>query len=159
MAAVQFPPAVADFKQPVASTSAAVMSNGVALATAGASNPKAKAVFAPTYVNLPNSAPRSYTVLKEVGDGSFGTVWLADWHSQLECVDLYHSKPGQQTNLVTRSLPPGTAPPGPSSRPEYSGKKLVAIKRMKKSFTGGWDECMELKELKVSLVESRAFPG
>lgn len=26
---------------------------------------------------------RSYTILKEVGDGSFGTVWLADWHSPL----------------------------------------------------------------------------
>lgn len=83
----------------------------------------------------PPLAPRSYTVLKEVGDGSFGTVWLADWHSPLQ-------------------LPPGTLPPGPSSRPEYKGKKLVAIKRMKKAFEGGWDECMKLKELKVRGWES-----
>jgi hypothetical protein len=77
--------------------------------------------------------PRSYTILKEVGDGSFGTVWLADWHSELQ-------------------LPPGTLPPGPSSRPEYKGKRLVAIKRMKKAFEGGWEECMRLKELKVRSV-------
>lgn len=32
---------------------------------------------------LPAIGTRSYTVLKEVGDGSFGTVWLADWHSPL----------------------------------------------------------------------------
>lgn len=83
----------------------------------------------------PPLAPRSYSILKEVGDGSFGTVWLADWHSPLQ-------------------LPPGTLPPGPSSRPEYKGKKLVAIKRMKKAFEGGWDECMKLKELKVSQATS-----
>ncbi|GAA5962106.1 hypothetical protein JCM3765_005523 [Sporobolomyces pararoseus] len=77
----------------------------------------------------PPLAPRNWTVLKEVGDGSFGTVWLADWHSTL-------------------NVPPGTQPPGPSSRPEYKGKQLVAIKRMKKAFDGGWDECMKLKELK-----------
>ncbi|GAA5983308.1 hypothetical protein JCM11641_002259 [Rhodosporidiobolus odoratus] len=77
----------------------------------------------------PPLAPRHWTVLKEVGDGSFGTVWLADWHSAL-------------------NLPPGTQLPGPSSRPEYKGKQLVAIKRMKKAFDGGWDECMKLKELK-----------
>ncbi|KPV78646.1 uncharacterized protein RHOBADRAFT_7642, partial [Rhodotorula graminis WP1] len=32
--------------------------------------------------------------------------------------------------------------------PEYKGKQLVAIKRMKKAFDGGWDECLKLKELK-----------
>ncbi|GJN91811.1 hypothetical protein Rhopal_004834-T1 [Rhodotorula paludigena] len=77
----------------------------------------------------PPLAPRHWTVLKEVGDGSFGTVWLADWHSPL-------------------NLPSGTQLPGPSSRPEYKGKQLVAIKRMKKAFEGGWDECLKLKELK-----------
>ena len=79
---------------------------------------------------------RSYTILKEVGDGSFGTVWLADWHSPLH-------------------LPTGTSVPGPSSRPEYKGKRLVAIKRMKKAFEGGWSEAMKLKELKAS----RALSG
>lgn len=78
---------------------------------------------------LPDVGTRNYTILKEVGDGSFGTVWFADWHSPL-------------------TLPPGTQPPGPSSRPEYKGKRLVAIKKMKKAFEGGWDECMKLKELK-----------
>lgn len=78
---------------------------------------------------LPDVGTREYTILKEVGDGSFGTVWLADWHSPL-------------------NLPPGTQPPGPSSRPEYKGKQLVAVKKMKKTFEGGWGECMKLKELK-----------
>lgn len=49
-------------------------------------NGKTKAEYATQIVNLPNVAPRSYTILKEVGDGSFGTVWLADWHSPLEYV-------------------------------------------------------------------------
>jgi hypothetical protein len=69
----------ADIKAPIASTSAAPYAPA-------ATNGKGKAVEQPTYVDLPNSAPRSYTILKEVGDGSFGTVWLADWHSPLECV-------------------------------------------------------------------------
>lgn len=84
----------------------------------------------------PPLAQRDFTVLKEVGDGSFGTVWLADWHSELT------------------ALPPGTLPPGPSGRPEYKGKNLVAIKRMKKAFEGGWDECLKLKELKVCIPAS-----
>jgi hypothetical protein len=86
--------------------------------------------------SLPNVGTRSYTVLKEVGDGSFGTVWLVDWHSPL-------------------TLPPGTMPPGPSSRPEYKGKRLVALKKMKKAFDGGWDEAMQLKELKVRRCSQR----
>jgi hypothetical protein len=79
---------------------------------------------------LPPTAERRFTILKEVGDGSFGTVWLADWHSEL-------------------NIPYGTIPPGPSSRPEYKDKNLVALKRMKKAFEGGWEECLKLKELKV----------
>ncbi|POW11278.1 hypothetical protein PSHT_08509, partial [Puccinia striiformis] len=82
-----------------------------------------------TNSRLPDVGTRDYTILKEVGDGSFGTVWLADWHSPL-------------------TLPPGTQPPGPSSRAEYKGKQLVAVKKMKKTFDGGWEECMKLKELK-----------
>lgn len=30
------------------------------------------------------------------------------------------------------------------------GKRLVAVKRMKKRWEGGWDECKKLKELEVS---------
>ena len=67
-----------------------------------------------------------------VGDGSFGTVWLCDWHG---------------------TLPPNTPLSamqcGRGARPEYAGKKLVAVKRMKKQWDGGWDECKKLKELEV----------
>ncbi|THH01817.1 hypothetical protein EW026_g974 [Hermanssonia centrifuga] len=36
---------------------------------------------------------------------------------------------------------------GAGARPEYAGKRLVAVKRMKKRWEGGWDECRRLKEL------------
>jgi hypothetical protein len=76
---------------------------------------------------------RSYTPLKVLGDGSFGTVWLCDWHG---------------------TLPPNTplSPMqcGAGARPEWVGKRLVAVKRMKKKWDGGWDECKKLKELEVS---------
>jgi hypothetical protein len=77
---------------------------------------------------------RSYTPLKVLGDGSFGTVWLCDWHG---------------------TLPPNTplSPMqcGSRAKPEWKGKRLVAVKRMKKKWEGGWDECKKLKELEVSL--------
>ncbi|KAI0756967.1 kinase-like protein [Daedaleopsis nitida] len=77
-----------------------------------------------------SSSTRSYTPLKLVGDGSFGTVWLCDWHG---------------------TLPPNTPLSamqcGPGARPEYASKRLVAVKRMKKQWEGGWDECKKLKEL------------
>lgn len=38
---------------------------------------------------------------------------------------------------------------GAGARPEYAGKRLVAVKRMKKRWEGGWDECKRLKELEV----------
>ncbi|TCD71543.1 hypothetical protein EIP91_008924 [Steccherinum ochraceum] len=73
---------------------------------------------------------RSYTPLKVIGDGSFGTVWLCDWHG---------------------TLPPNTPMSamqcGAGARPEYANKRLVAVKRMKKRWEGGWDECKRLKEL------------
>jgi hypothetical protein len=40
---------------------------------------------------------------------------------------------------------------GGGARPEWAGKRLVAVKRMKKKWEGGWDECKRLKELEVSL--------
>ncbi|KAJ3937802.1 MAG: hypothetical protein NXY57DRAFT_6531 [Lentinula lateritia] len=77
-----------------------------------------------------SSSTRSYTPLKVLGDGSFGTVWLCDWHG---------------------TLPPNTplSPMqcGAGARPEWVGKRLVAVKRMKKRWEGGWDECQQLKEL------------
>ncbi|KAJ7857588.1 kinase-like domain-containing protein [Mycena leptocephala] len=73
---------------------------------------------------------RSYTELKTLGDGSFGTVYLCDWHG---------------------TLPPNTplSPMqcGPGAKPEWAGKRLVAVKRMRKKWAGGWDECKKLKEL------------
>ncbi|TFK30435.1 Pkinase-domain-containing protein [Coprinopsis marcescibilis] len=77
-----------------------------------------------------SSSTRSYTPIKVLGDGSFGTVWLCDWHT---------------------TLPPNTplSPMqcGQGARPEWEGKRLVAVKRMKKRWEGGWDECKKLKEL------------
>ncbi|KAH9937710.1 kinase-like domain-containing protein [Fomitopsis serialis] len=77
-----------------------------------------------------STSTRSYTPLKVVGDGSFGTVWLCDWHG---------------------TLPPNTPLSamqcGAGAKREYAGKRLVAVKRMKKKWEGGWDECKKLKEL------------
>ncbi|KAF7791873.1 hypothetical protein EIP86_002897 [Pleurotus ostreatoroseus] len=77
-----------------------------------------------------SSSTRSYTPLKVVGDGSFGTVWLCDWHGTLP----------PNTPLSAMQCSSG-------ARPEYAGKRLVAVKRMKKRWEGGWDECKRLKEL------------
>ena len=38
---------------------------------------------------------------------------------------------------------------GAGAKREYAGKRLVAVKRMKKKWEGGWDECKKLKELEV----------
>ncbi|CAE7231693.1 unnamed protein product [Rhizoctonia solani] len=76
------------------------------------------------------SSPRSWTTLKNVGDGSFGSVWLCDWHSPLP-----HNTP----------LSPMQC--GPKVRPEWVGRRLVALKRMKRQWEGGWDECKTLKEI------------
>lgn len=38
---------------------------------------------------------------------------------------------------------------GAGARPEWAGKRLVAVKLMKKQWAGGWDECQKLKELQV----------
>ena len=89
---------------------------------------------------LPAST-RTYTPLKVVGDGSFGTVWLCDWHG---------------------TLPPNTPLSamqcGPGARPEYANKRLVAVKRMKKRWEGGWDECKKLKELEARSLQPPVHP-
>ena len=62
----------------------------------------------------------------------------------------------------------GTLPPntplsamqcGPGARPEYANKRLVAVKRMKKRWEGGWDECKKLKELEVSSFQPPVHPS
>jgi meiosis induction protein kinase IME2/SME1 len=71
---------------------------------------------------------RSYTLVKVLGDGSFGTVLLCDWHGM---------------------LPPNTplSPMQSDARPDWAGMRLVAVKRIKKKWEGGWDECQKLKEV------------
>lgn len=81
------------------------------------------------------ASERSYTPLKVVGDGSFGTVLLVDWHSLLP--------PNTLLSPMQR---------GGGARQEWRGKRLVALKRMKRKWEGGWDECKNLKELEVCLV-------
>ncbi|CAE6378867.1 unnamed protein product [Rhizoctonia solani] len=76
------------------------------------------------------SSARSWTTLKNVGDGSFGSVWLCDWHSPLP----------PNTPLSPMQC-------GPKVRPEWVGRRLVALKRMKRQWEGGWDECKTLKEI------------
>ncbi len=76
---------------------------------------------------------RQYTELKCVGDGSFGTVWLCDWHSPV--------KPDVLLSAMQC---------GAGARPEWAGKRLVALKRMKRVWEGGWDQAKTLGELVVS---------
>lgn len=77
---------------------------------------------------------RSYTEIKCLGDGSFGTVWLCDWHSPVK----------SETLLSAMQC-------GAGARPEWAGKRLVALKKMKRVWEGGWKQAMTLGELKVSL--------
>ncbi|KAI0062669.1 Pkinase-domain-containing protein [Artomyces pyxidatus] len=87
------------------------------------------------------ASSRSFTPLKAVGDGNFSTVWLCDWHG---------------------ALLPGTPIPAmqstPASRPEYADKRLVAVKRIKRQWEGGWSECTRLKEL-IALREIPIHPN
>jgi len=77
---------------------------------------------------------RSYTPLKVLADGTSATVWLCDWHAHW-------------------TLPPNTPLPpmqcGTAAKPEWAGKHLVAVKRIKKPWESGWDECQHIKELQV----------
>jgi serine/threonine protein kinase len=38
------------------------------------------------------------------------------------------------------------------TRPEYANMRLVAVKRMKKRWEGGWDECRKLKEIEALIA-------
>jgi len=78
---------------------------------------------------------RSYTELKCLGDGSFGTVWLCDWQSPVR----------SGTHLSAMQC-------GAGARPEWAGKRLVALKRMKRVWEGGWKQAKTLGELVVSAV-------
>ena len=78
-------------------------------------------------------SPRSYTPLKLLGNGAFGTIWLCDWHTLLP----------PDTTLGPIQYVPGVYR-------EWAGKRLVAVKRLAKRFNDGWKECQNLNELKVS---------
>jgi len=43
---------------------------------------------------------------------------------------------------------------GAGARPDWAGKRLVAVKKMKKKWEGGWDECQKLKEIEVRHIAS-----
>lgn len=74
-----------------------------------------------------------YTSVKLVGDGSFGTVWLCDWASPL----------APETKLSAMQC-------GAGARADWVGKRLVAVKRMKRVWEGGWQQASQLGELVVS---------
>ncbi len=114
-----------------ASASASTSHNNTTIATLGPPDDG----MPTTAASLMREGPRDFTVIKDVGDGSFGTVCLADWKSPLPSGTML--SPMQH----------------PTTRPEYIGKRLVAIKKMKKPFPN-WQECMKLKELKSLLTIS-----
>ena len=73
-------------------------------------------------------AGREFVPIKRLGTGSFGTVFVADWHSP---------------------LPSGTMVPAMQhsyARPEYVGKRIVAIKRMIRPYST-LEDCLSLNEL------------
>ncbi|KAF7784310.1 hypothetical protein Agabi119p4_475 [Agaricus bisporus var. burnettii] len=80
--------------------------------------------------NANTTSNRSYTTIKCLGDGTFGTVWLCDWHG-----------------VLPPNTPLSPMQCGAGARPEWAGKRLVAVKLMRKPWPGGWDECQKLKEL------------
>lgn len=68
-----------------------------------------------------------------LGDGSFGTVWLCDWHSPV------------RPEVMLSAMQCGAG-----ARSEWTGKRLVAVKRMKRVWEGGWAQAKTLGELVVS---------
>ncbi|CBQ72879.1 probable Crk1-cdk-related kinase 1 [Sporisorium reilianum SRZ2] len=116
-----------------AASASASVSNSYSNASASTSLRPPDDQMPTTAASLMREGPRDFTVIKDVGDGSFGTVCLADWKSPLPSGTML--SPMQH----------------PTTRPEYIGKRLVAIKKMKKPFPN-WQECMKLKELKSLLT-------
>lgn len=76
---------------------------------------------------------RQFTPIKRLGSGTFGSVFVADWHSALPNGALV---PAMQHSYA---------------RPAYVGKRIVAIKRMKRTYTT-WEDCLSLNELHALLV-------
>jgi hypothetical protein len=83
---------------------------------------------------------RSFSIIKTLGEGSFGSVFLCDWHSKLP-----HDAP-----------PPSTSHLHDPASPQRARTHLVAVKKLKRKLDQGWDACQSLKELKV---QYRAYSG
>jgi meiosis induction protein kinase IME2/SME1 len=41
-----------------------------------------------------------------------------------------------------------------AAKPQWTGKRLVVVKRMKREFGGGWIQCKSIMELQVSFGHS-----
>ena len=67
-----------------------------------------------------------YTLLKLLGDGSFGSVFMAECKGTRETVQIHPQRPAQA--LIPQ----------------------VAVKKMKEKYAS-WDECINLREVKVHL--------
>lgn len=63
-----------------------------------------------------------------LGDGTFGTVWLSDWHSVLP----------SGTHLSAMQC-------GAGARPEWNRKRLVAVKRLKRQGYN-WESFLHVRE-------------
>lgn len=77
-------------------------------------------------------AKREFVPIKRLGTGSFGSVFVVDWHSP---------------------LPSGTMVPAMQhsyTRPEYVGKRIVAMKKMKRTYKSR-EDCLSLCELRALL--------
>lgn len=107
---------------------------GLAGPSARVPTPRTPPATAPprTAADLMRVGPRDFDAIRALGDGSFGTVFLAHWKSPLPD-DMVPS-----TMLTTRAS-------------EFKGKRLVAIKRMKKPYAN-WNDCLRLRELRVRLL-------
>jgi hypothetical protein len=77
-----------------------------------------------------SASVREYTSIKKIGEGSFATVELCDWHGPLP-----------------QNTPISAMQRNVSARPEYVGRRLVAVKRLRRQYT--WQECKDLKELQA----------
>jgi len=71
-----------------------------------------------------------FTVIKLLGEGSFATVFLCDWHGV----------PGPPESPYSVRINRGA---------EQSGMRLVAVKKMRRRWEHDRHECENLKEVKV----------
>jgi serine/threonine protein kinase len=90
----------------------------------------------PAHAQYPIVSVREYTPLRRLGDGSFATVELCDWHQPL--------LPNTPLSAMQRNA---------GMRPEYAGRRLVAVKIMRQRWSS-WNECESLRELQVRCLST-----